>query len=222
MTNTIETYQDYITSEHSDKPNFMAMIALGVSPMVQVQSLLTSMIAIFDIDNPPVGYQLDIIGQWAGVSRNLQFPITGVLFSWDGTAAVGWDMGVWPNPANPDSITTLDDATYLILVKAKIAANQWDGTTEGAYAIWAILFPNYNLLIQDNQNMSFVVAISGAVLDSLTLALLTQGYLPLRPEGVQISYFVVTTTASPLFFWDTEETAAMGWDEGSWGVFVTP
>ena len=157
-----------------------------------------------------------------GVSRNLQFPITGVLFSWDETAAIGWDSGVWPNPLNPDSITTLDDATYLTLVRARIAANQWDGTTEGAYAIWEILFPDMNLLIQDNQDMSFVVAISGAVLDALTLALLTQGYLPLRPEGVEISYFVVTTTADPLFFWDTEETAAMGWDEGSWGVFVTP
>lgn len=221
----MSTQQDYInliTSEHRDKPNFVAMVGDDVSPMVQVQALLASMIPIFDIDNAPVGNQLDIIGQWVGVSRNLAIPITGVFFSWDGADDIGWDFGVWQDPANPTAVTILPDDVYLTLIRARIAANHWDGTTEGAYAIWAILFPHIVLLIQDNQNMSFAIAIQGTVPDSLTLALLTGGYLPLKPEGVRISGYFIPVDTGPLFGWDIENSYLQGWDEGSWSVETAP
>lgn len=198
------------------------MVTADVSPMTQVQALLASMIPLFDLDNLPVGNQLDIIGQWVGVSRNLLVPISGVFFSWDDTSADGWEYGIWQDPNNSTAITILPDDVYLTLIRARIAANHWDGTTEGAYKIWAILFPHLNLLIQDNQNMTFAVAIQGTVPDSLTLALLTGGYLPLRPEGVLITEYFVPVDTSPLFGWDIENTYVQGWDQGSWTSEVAP
>lgn len=217
---TVQDYLNLITSEHQDKPNFMAMIAADVSPMVQVQALMASMISIFTLTTPPVGNQLDIIGQWVGVSRNIAVPISGVFFTWNSTTATGWDFGVWPDPSNPSSIITLPDDVYLTFILAKIAANHWDGTTEGMYAVYAIAFPNLTFLVQDNQNMSYVLAIVGAPLDSLTFALLTNGYLPLRPEGVRISEYITPVNTGPLFGWDIQNSYVQGWNDGSWGVEV--
>jgi hypothetical protein len=210
-----QDYLDLITSEHQNQPNFAAMIAACVAVPVQVQALLSSMISIFDLATPPVGDQLDIIGEWVGASRNLAIPITGVFFTWDSTGSLGWDNGIWEDAANSTAITVLPDDVYLTLIQATIAANYWDGTTEGAYAIWSILFPKLTLLIQDNQNMSYALGVQGYPLDALTLALLTGGYLDLRPEGVEITEYIVPADTNPFFGWDIEATAIQGWNHGS-------
>lgn len=222
MSNTTQTYLDLITSEHQGKPDFAATISASVELAVRVQALMASMIPLFDVDNA-VGDQLRTLGRWVGVSPDVKVPITGVFFSFDGTdATLGWDQGVWQDPSNPGSITVLPDDSYRTLIKARIAANHWDGTTEGAYVIWNILFPHITLLIQDNQDMSMVIAIVGTVIDSLTLALLTGGYLPLKPEGVHINSYIVPVNTGPLFGWDIENSYIQGWDEGSWGRELAP
>lgn len=190
--------------------------------MVQVQALMASMIPLFDVGLTPVGDQLDIIGIWVGVSRNLNIPITGIFFSWNGTDAVGWEYGVWQDSNNSSAISVLPDAAYLTLIRARIAANHWDGTTEGAYAVWAIAFPQFNLLIEDHQDMSFSVGIQGMPPDSLTLALLTGGYLPLKPEGVRITEYFIPVDTEPFFGWDLDTDFIEGWGTGSWASEVPP
>jgi hypothetical protein len=219
---SLQKYLDLITSEHQDKPDFVATVSQSLAPMIQIQALLTSMIALFDLDTPPAGDQLDIIGRWVGISRKLHIPITGIFFTWDGPSANGWDFGVWQDPNNPGSVVILPDANYLILLRAKIAANHWDGTTESAYAVWNIILPGVNLLIQDGQNMSFIVAIQGTLIDSLTLALLTGGYLPLKPEGIRISEYIIPVDTGPLFGWDLGTAFIDGWESGSWGMEIPP
>lgn len=220
---TVQDYLDLITSAWQNKPNFTAMISQLVAVPVQIQNLLASMVPIFDLSLPPVGNQLDIIGQWVGVSRNVPVPIMGVFFSWDGTdPTVGWDQGSWQPYNAPVSITQLPDDAYLTLIRAKIAANGWDGTTNGAYAIWDRVFPQFTILIQDNQNMSYALAIIGGVVDSLTIALLVGGYIPLRPEGVEITEYFVSSDTNPAFAWDLETTDLQGWNEGSWLREIVP
>lgn len=217
---TIQDYIDLIPSENAQQPDFLAVITANVSMLVRIQELMQSMIPLFDLDLPPVGNQLDIIGQWVGVSRNIAVPIPGVFFTWDGDASLGWDFGIWATSADQTEITVLPDAQYLTLIKAKIAANQWDGTTNGAYAIWNALFTNVTILIQDFQNMSYDLGIIGASLDSLTLALITGGYIPLRPEGVLINNYF--TSPGPVFAWDSDSALLQGWDTGLWATFVAP
>jgi hypothetical protein len=180
------------------------------------------MIPIFDLDTPPVGNQLDIIGQWVGVSRNVSIPITGVYFTWDGASTLGWDFGTWQPGNAPVSITVLPDDAYLTLIRARIAANQWDGTTEGAYKIWNQIFPQFTILIQDECNMSYNLAIIGGIVDSLTLVLIAGGYIPLRPEGVLINEYLVSVDTNPAFAWDSDSEYLQGWDEGSWLKIVPP
>lgn len=214
---TVQDYQNIITSEHNQKPKYMAMVTNAATTFVYLQSLLQMMIDIFDLDKMPVGDQLDILGIWAGVSRNVSIPIAGIYFSWDDQVSNGWDYGSWPPNNVPATITSLPDDAYLTLIRAKIAANNWDGTIDGAYAIWESIFPTTEILIQDNQNMTYAMAIVGAVVDSLTLALLTGGYLPLRPEGVMITEYLVAVDTGPAFAWDVPASPLLdGWDSGSW------
>lgn len=216
----IQDYLNLIPSSNAEQPDFNAVVAVSVSVAVQVQALLQSMIPIFDLSLPPVGNQLDIIGQWVGISRNIAEPIGGVFFTWDNAADLGWDFGIWATTSDQTDITVLPDAQYLTLINAKIAANGWDGTTDGAYAIWNALFTTVTILIQDYQNMSYSLGIIGGSLDSLTLALITGGYIPLRPEGVQIvSYF---TSPGPVFAWDSDSTLLQGWNTGLWATFIAP
>jgi hypothetical protein len=217
----IQDYLNLIPSSNAQQPNFIATISAVVSPCVQVQNLLQAMIPLFDLSTPPVGNQLDIIGQWVGVTRNVAI-ITNIFFSWDDGQALGWDYGSWaPNPP-PTQITSLPDDAYLTLILAKIASNNWDGTTNGAYAIWNELLAGQGItiLIQDYQNMSYSLGIQGATIPTLTLALITAGYIDLRPEGVEIiDYF---SGPGPFFAWDVAAGPNLaGWDSGNWAT-VTP
>ncbi len=218
----IQDYLNLVTSEYKNQPSFNAMLSFMVSVQVRVQKLLNQMSGIgspslFDLSTPPVGDQLDIIGQWVGISRNVAIPITGVFFSWDGSdPTLGWDFGTWQPADQPTNITTLPDDAYLNLILAKIAANNWDGTTTGAYAIWSRVFPQFRILIQDNCDMTYAMGIVGGIVDSLTLALITGGYIQLRPQGVRITEYFVSVDTNPAFCFDVETATAKGWDEGSW------
>jgi Protein of unknown function (DUF2612) len=218
---TRDDYLDLITSQHRLKPKFTAMVAASVDCEVYLQGLLDSMIDRFDIDGA-VGDQLDIIGQWIGVSRNVSIPIASVYFAWDSTALLGWDSGTWQPPLSPTSITTLPDDAYRTLLKARRAANRWDGTTEGAYTIWVGVFGSTVIAIQDNGNMTYAVAVIGGIVDALTLALLTKGYIGLKPETIQITEYYLSITSDPLFSWDENTDYLAGWDEGYYALEVIP
>lgn len=214
---TVDDYLALMTSEYVGQPNFAATLSTDVGVQVQVQQLMASMLPIFDIDTPPVGAQLDIIGKWVGVSRNVAVPIPGVFFEWDSdTYLNGWDYGTWSPQNTPTDITVLPDDAYLTLIKAKIASNNWDGTTNGAYAIWDSIFSTIQIFILDRQNMSYDMAIIGGTIDTLTLALITGGYIQLRPEGVKINNYFVSIDSNPVFAWDLDTALLQGWDLGTW------
>lgn len=221
---TKDEYLALITSEHSDKPKFEATVGATVAPLAHLQEVLGSFIKEFDIDSA-VGVQLDIIGQWVGRPRRIDTPLVGVYFTWDDTASDGWDSGIWKGPYDPDSgLVDLPDDAYRLLLKAKVAANNWDGTIPQAYDIWATAFgTNTYLLIQDNQDMSMVVGIAGIPLTIVEQALLTNGYIPLKSEGVRIQYYAVAPAKGSLFAFDVAETNAMaGWDNGQWATELIP
>ncbi len=211
----VADYLALVTSAFQGKPNFMGVITAATSVPARVQALLTSMLSLFDLD-VAVGQQLDVIGLWVGVSRNVNVPIEGVYFSWDGTDySVGWDYGSWRPSTDPTAVTVLPDDNYRILIRAKIAANSWIGTTDAAYAIWEDVFPGTTILIQDYQDMSYALAIVGGVIDSLTLALITGGYIPLKPEGVKVAAYYISVD-TPVFGWDVDSDLLGGWESGYW------
>lgn len=212
-------YTALITSEHRDKPRFMAVVGALVQPLVDQMNVLQSMPGKFDLDNA-VGVQLDDVGLWVGVSRKIRTPLTGIYFSFD-IDGLGFDQGTWKGPFDPDTgLTVLDDDTYRLVIRAKIGANRWDGTLESSAAILNSIFgADTHVFIEDHQDMSMTIGIAGKVPPAVFLALLAGGYIPLKPEGVRVAYTVVTSVdGAPLFGFDMDNELVAGFDTGVWGT----
>lgn len=219
MSLSVDDYLALVTTEHGDRPKYMASLRAGLEQILASATLVAAIETSFDIDTA-IGVQLDILGQWIGRSRAIAVPITGAYFTWDDTDADGWDSGVWKDIYDPDSgLVSLPDDSYRVLLKAKIAANHWDGSIPGAYDVWAGAFgASPIILIQDNQDMTMFVGIIGPPLSAVTKALITGGYIPLKPEGVKVNY-IVSPDTGPLFAWDVVNgTTLDGWETGRWGI----
>lgn len=217
---TTDDYLDLITPYYRGKPIFTATLAAVLEPFANLQGMLAQLPQDFDLDQA-VGVQLDAVGQWVGRSRFIPTPIPNIWFSFD-DARRGLDLGVWEGPYDSDSgITRLDDETYRVFLRAKIAANQWDGRVETAQAAFNLVFsqsPGTWLFVIDNGDMSMTVGISGAIPSLLFIALLNQGFLPLKPEAVRVNYAITSVNNAPVFGFDVSNQYIAGFDTGSWGV----
>lgn len=183
MSGNVTTYTNLITSEFQTAPNFMSMVANVCQPWADIVALSQSTPTLYDVD-VAIGAQLDAIGLWVGLPRTIQTPLL-VYFSWD-TDNLGWDQGIWYGEGQPvNYAVSMDDGTYRIMLKAKIAANQWDGSTEQYLIDFQKVFEGSGITITfvDNQNDTIDVYFS-AKPSALLIGLLQNGYLPLRPAGV--------------------------------------
>lgn len=216
---SLDDYLDLIPAANRGMPKFTAMLSAQLQPVVAVQGATLHLTVDFDLD-VAIGSQLDVDGEWIGRSRYVTVPISGVFFSLDDVVR-GFDQGVWYQSqyAIAGGITRLDDETYRTLLRAKIAANHWDGTLPGAQAALQIMFPEgeTQAFIVDNQDMTMTFAVSGRVPSLLFIALLSQGYIPLKPQGVRANY-VVTTAEGPLFGFDVQNEYISGFNTGAWGA----
>jgi hypothetical protein len=164
MTGLITDYTSRITSEHKNKPRFLASVVAACQPFVDAQAVTNQLPAVFDID-AAIGPQLDQVGLWLGINRMLVVPITNAFFSWN-TAGLGWGQGVWQGPfATTTSVFLLDDTTYRGVLKVRAAANQWNGTLANLKQLintqFNKSFPGLSINIVDNQNMSVTYQLFG-------------------------------------------------------------
>lgn len=205
-----DSYLELITSEHRDRPQFNAVVSALTSPLAEVADQLAALVDAFDLDLAQ-GVQLDAIGLWVGIGRTVAVPLAGVYFEWDGTAAVGWSNGFWKGPFDPSTgPSVMDDATYRTMIRAKIAANFWDGTLEGLYETWDFVFGPGIIEVLDNQDMTMTIVYDDLALSSIMKELLTTGALPLKPMGVLVNY--VAASGSPIFSWDRNTLKFQGWN----------
>jgi hypothetical protein len=189
---TTEEYLALITTEHQERPRFKATVQASVSPFAKVQEVLRSLVPAYDVDEA-VGEQLDRVALWVGVTRRVAVPIDGFYFSWDDTVATGWESGIWKGIGDPDSgFVSLPDDLFRLLIRAKILANHWRGDIPGAYEILRAAFNvGSNITITDNQDMTMTVTIVAGSIPAVEQAILTEGYIPIRPSGVQANYVIV-------------------------------
>lgn len=218
----LDGYLDLVTSEHRSRPNFIATLTALLQPIVGLQALVYTFPSLFDLDGA-VGAQLDVVGQWVGVSRQLPIPLTGVYFSW-GISGLGWGQGTWKGPFDPVSgLVSLPDDTYRTYIRAKIASNEWDGTIPGAYSAWDAAFAGtgHGILVQDYGNMHMLFALTGSLPDAVTQSLFVNGLLNIKPAGVRIDAFVTPSVPdAPYFGWGIDGPGIAGWGTGAWGVFA--
>lgn len=189
---TAADYTDLITDEHREKPKFVATVAASVSPFAKLQDVMRKFVSDFDVDTA-IGVQLDTVALWVGVTRAVAIPISGYYFTWDDVVSDGWDNGVWKGIGDPSSgFVNLPDDLFRSLIKAKIQANHWRGDIAGAYDIInEALSVDGSITIVDNQDMTMTVRITSGALPAVEQAIVTAGYLPIKPAGVKANYVIV-------------------------------
>jgi hypothetical protein len=181
----IQQYINLLTSQYQMSANMKALLAAMLQKVGDIASVLADMDSNFDLDEA-VGPQLDILGQIVGVAREVDF-----------------------QPS--DSVSpVLNDPTYRILLKAKIIQNQWDGKIGSLYAAWASLFPGGKIIINDGQNMTAAITMSGTF-SSIIVDLINNGYIVPRPQGVLYTYGFGTM---PFFGFDRSDSFIAGFDTG--------
>jgi hypothetical protein len=183
----VESYLKLISSQYQTSPKFLALLQEAVQLVEDANAVLSEMDTVFfDIDTA-FGSQLDRIGEIIGAGRTVSFQPSG---------------GISP---------VLDDGTYRVLLKAAIIRNQWDGKIESLYSAWQTLFPGGKIIVNDSQNMSAVITVSGSF-TSIIQDLINNGYIVPRPEGVLYSYGFGTL---PFFGFDRNDSFISGFDTGN-------
>ena len=183
----VQYYLNLITSEYQNAPNFLAFAQALLSKLDDASQLLVVMGPAFDISSA-VGVQLDTLGVILGQSRTMTF-----------------------QPSNGVS-PILDDATYRVLLQARVAFNQFNGSIDALQAVWQNLFPGGAIAIEDAQNMSATVILSGAF-TSIIKDLITNGLIVPRAETVLYTYVFA---ALPAFGFDLNTAYVAGFDQGKW------
>lgn len=223
-------YTDLITNYHATKPLFFQHVDLSTRPLLDTNTALNSLITAFDIDTA-VGVQLDILGEWIGRSRYVATPISGIFFSWD-TDGLGYDHGFWQGPYDPDSgYTALSDETYRVILKAKVAINNWDGTNDTLPTILDTALAGSGLTMQivDKQDMTISVwvfhetDISNVSLE--LIAAIKQGYLTVKAAGVWAGDVETPSVETPsegtkFFGFDMDNEYIGGFDVGAWETIL--
>lgn len=179
----ISSYLGLITSEYAGQPNFTAWLSDTLQIVDDGMNALIGMPSDFELASA-VGAQLDVIGAIVGVNRNVQIALS------TGTSI-------------------LDDTHFRTLIQAKIAQNQWDGTTPAIYALWSSIFPDSQIQIIDNQNMTMQAVVTG-LSDPIYSDLLTAGLIIPKPSGVGLTIVGSSAIAQPEYFGGlvTENTTA--------------
>lgn len=205
----LSDYQALVPGANRQKPRFAAVLSALLQPLVDVQTALAGMPRAYDLDAAD-GVQLDAVGQWIGQAREIATPLE-VYLTLD-TIGLGLDQGVLFGRFSPATgVTTLPDSTYRTLLRAKIAANHWDGSVPSAYALLEQVFPWHEIAIQDHGNMSMTVALIGDRPDAPTLALFLGGYLSVKPAGVTLNLLY---SPGPVFGLDVDNSRIGGLNHG--------
>jgi hypothetical protein len=135
-------YDNLITSEHNQKPNFMAVVDTVVGAAADAVLATQSIQPAFNLLTA-VGAQLDILGLWIGQSRTIPNVLITGYFGFsevdtgnpDGLQLPFGELsnpsigGIWYSLGDVVAGTTiLSDIAYLTVLKARIVSNQSNGT----------------------------------------------------------------------------------------------
>jgi hypothetical protein len=183
----VQDYIDLIIPQHRSQPKFIGWLTAKLNMLHNIEALLAAINPAYDLDSA-VGVQLDVLGIILGRPRLLNFqPVYG--------------------PA------LMTDDYYRLTLRAKILSNQWDGTIGGYADMLASIFPDDQVILVDNQDMTADVFYISGMATSYATELFQHGFLFPHPEGIQITFNVSGTT---FFGFDFDNSIISGWDVGSW------
>lgn len=185
-------YTQYVTSEHCDKPIFMALMTVTSSALDGLVQSTLAIQAAYDLDGA-VGSQQDTIGEWVGQARVVSAIIDPVFFGFqDDDAALPFGELINPGVGGRfyelnegfSSSSTLGDPEYLTILKAKIVKNQYDGSLAGLENALQFVF-GVPCAIVDNNTEDISIAI-GRPITAIEKTLITTFDLLPRCAGSRI------------------------------------
>jgi len=188
-------YTTLITSEYQNSPDFVALVGALTNSGINAE-VVDAIPAAFDLDSA-VGVQLDVIGQWVGVSRVVnQVLLVGYFGFADDQAALPFgELGV-PNVGGRfyelgedfAGTTVLADIEYRTVLRAKIIKNRYDGGQFELEQAMADLF-GMSATITDNGTLNLTINVGGPVSQTDQALVATYDLLP-RPGGVAIGQII--------------------------------
>ena len=192
ITVPVANYLALITSQYQNSPKFLSWLTAPLQLLQDTSLCGESIDLAFDLTSA-VGSQLDILGEIIGQSRILNFQPT------DGSSPV------------------LDDAIYRKILILKTLTNFWNGTQKSIYTAWKKVMPDIQLLIQDNQDMTATITVTGNVSQTVKDMIHNDLIIP-RPEGVLYNYGTITTY--PIFGYDVDTQYFAGYNESYWDCTI--
>jgi len=186
-------YTALIAGAHWQKPKYTQLIYELTQPLVVAQERLASLaVTDFDLDTA-VGAQLDAVGVRVGLSRQLPLKVTDLYFALDDVDGIGLDLGIWWTPLDPlDGLVSLSDGAYRLVLKAKIAANQFSGKNRSVYdyidavmSPWGLSPSDYT--VTDGQDMTMTLAYDKASANPVLWEILTRRLIDICPAGVTLN-----------------------------------
>lgn len=155
----LDHYLNLVTSEHRDKKKFMATVEALLRHSDDIFEAGIYVDDEFDLDEA-VGAQEDVLGEIVGTERTL------------------------PYVPHTSATQVMDNESYRIMLKSKIAKNAWKGGIEDLEEIWNILFDT-RIPIQDNQDMTVTVTLDPY--DSLLQEHIVHGLIIPKPQSVRVN-----------------------------------
>lgn len=183
----LDNYLKLITSQHRDKPKYMAMVTVLLRPSDDIFALAATMDDEFDV-MLATGVQEDVVGTLVGANRTLNFQP---------------DKGLDP---------VLDNAAYRMLLQAKIAHNMWKGGIMDLRDLWTTIFGD-GIILQDNQNMTIDVVVIGNSFDQIVRNMIQKGLIVPKPQSVKLTTYF---SDQQVFGYDMETNTIRGYDEANW------
>lgn len=178
----VKYYQDLLIIQYRSKAKARAHIDAVVRPVL-IDQILLSIQDAFSID-AAVGVQLDVVGKYAGITRQ-QRTFTGPI--------------------------TLTDDQFRVLIKIQILLNFSDGSYANIQQILFISFAG-SIRLFDHKQMYMSVFFDSS-LGSMQLAevFVRGGFIP-RPMGVRLSALIYSPdiNTKPFFGMRTATTEALG------------
>jgi hypothetical protein len=197
----VSNLQDYyvarLASIYRNQPKASATVALFVKQL-QADGLALLLNPAYDLSQAQ-GAQLDVIGKYVGVSRDVQVPDTRPYFGFSTESYPAGDQnpngftlvnsiatnaqGIWYRIQFANQSTSqLSDFSYRQLIQLKIMTNASDCTMAAIQDLIAVLFPG-QLRLRDNLDMSATYFYGAGF--QLPLSVLVNSFP--RPMGVEIA-----------------------------------
>lgn len=228
---TIEYYKDLLLYQYINLPKARLVIDAAVRSAV-VDLLPIAMRDAFDIETA-TGDQLDIIGEYVGLSRIVPIQVDRDYFVFDDyemplTNPVGFtsweetlqniDGSTYNYVLSVNSWSTLEDSEYRLLLKLKVILNASSNTTYEIFSLLQDFFGN-DLVFFDGQDMTISYLVTSNIQRIVSIAY-DVGLLP-KPMGVFISGLYAIEDPTKLwgfadYLYDNGYTIGFSDYEGAW------